>query len=566
MSFIDFASPAVSLAPAPRPTLARQAARFGLRAVVVTTVAAQLAWPATRLRPLQQVDGVNVSSQTAAEATATLDRAYAAGQIDIVNQAGELLLSVPLDSPAIRLNLAEKVEAATYYPLWQRLVPFSWLGSGPSVTTTVTVLDAAALGPVSAEPADARVVQAGGHFAVIPATMGYQVSPAALTAAVESAQVVPGETVQVVVDAKTEPAEVTTAQAAQLADALNEHIANGVTIDLGGVTFTASPAVLASTIEVVKDPSSGELVAQFDASSVLNAGLRNLAGGVYRAAVDTVVTRDASGADVIVAQGGDGQQLDLEGQLDDIENLVLNGGRSHLTAAVAPTPAGTVQVFDEAGLAADLAAAYPESTYAIYAVDMADPAKTLAVNPDQVFTAASTYKLYVAYSMLLAIDEGQVTWGSELNGLTLEACFEAMIVESDNGCPYAWLTRYGFDYVDAQVDAIGATDTNIEHSNMRTTARDLAHFLTLVYQGEILSDDSRARLIDAMERQVYREGIPTGIGDEGTVADKVGFLNALLHDAGIAYTTHGDFVLVILTDNLSWEAVADMTAMILARW
>ena len=60
-----------------------------------------------------------------------------------------------------------------------------------------------------------------------------------------------------------------------------------------------------------------------------------------------------------------------------------------------------------------------------------------------------------------------------------------------------------------------------------------------------------------MKRNVYRQGIPAGAS--GTVADKVGFLNGLLHDAAIVYSPKGTYVLVILTNGSSWANIAELT-------
>jgi len=60
-----------------------------------------------------------------------------------------------------------------------------------------------------------------------------------------------------------------------------------------------------------------------------------------------------------------------------------------------------------------------------------------------------------------------------------------------------------------------------------------------------------------MKRNVYRQGIPAGTS--ATVADKVGFLNALVHDAAIVYSSKGTYVLTIMTDGSSWANVAELT-------
>ncbi|WP_094637225.1 serine hydrolase [Bifidobacterium eulemuris] len=202
--------------------------------------------------------------------------------------------------------------------------------------------------------------------------------------------------------------------------------------------------------------------------------------------------------------------------------------------------------------------------YAVEVVDLENGTTPVAIDEDEVFVSASTYKLYVAYSMLSAVDSGTMTWESELNGTTLGECFAQMIEISDNACPEAWLYDVSSrDEVTAQAHSIGATSTAfVDGQAATTTASDLATILTGVYEGTLLSQSSKETLIDEMMAQVYRYGIPAGIGDSGVVADKVGFLDGYLNDAGIVYSDKGDYVFVILTNNSSWEAIAQATSII----
>jgi beta-lactamase class A len=63
-----------------------------------------------------------------------------------------------------------------------------------------------------------------------------------------------------------------------------------------------------------------------------------------------------------------------------------------------------------------------------------------------------------------------------------------------------------------------------------------------------------------MKANVYRKGIPAGV--QGTVADKVGFMNGLLHDAAIVYSPKGTYVIAVMTDGSSWATIADLARQI----
>ncbi|OZG60991.1 serine hydrolase [Bifidobacterium lemurum] len=211
-----------------------------------------------------------------------------------------------------------------------------------------------------------------------------------------------------------------------------------------------------------------------------------------------------------------------------------------------------------------LDALFAGAEYAVKVVDLADRTVPVSVNENEIYASASTYKLYVAHSMLSALDAGTVTWDSALNGTTLRECFALMIEISDNDCAQAWMDNVvPRDEVNALAASIGATSTRFAKDEVTTTtAADLATILTGIYDGTLMSASSNEVLIDALESQIYRDGIPAGIGESGVVADKVGFLYGYLNDAGIVYSDKGDYVFVILTNNSSWAAIAEATAII----
>ena len=201
--------------------------------------------------------------------------------------------------------------------------------------------------------------------------------------------------------------------------------------------------------------------------------------------------------------------------------------------------------------------------YSVSVVDLSNAGTLVDIDSSQVFASASTYKLFVAHSMVTAVELGEMTWDSPLNGMTLQQCLTTMIVDSDNECPKAWLMRdngAGYDKVTQQANALGAKNTTLHYLDVRTTSADLALILTKLYRGEIWNDDDRDMVIGLMKRQQYRSGIPAGIGGNGTVADKVGFRDSYLHDAGIVYSGKGDYAFVIMTSGSSWTAIANASA------
>ena len=236
-----------------------------------------------------------------------------------------------------------------------------------------------------------------------------------------------------------------------------------------------------------------------------------------------------------------------------------SASRSMFKAAM-PAPAQPERDLTAQASAA-LAGVFSGARYSVSVVDLSNAGTLVDIDSSQVFASASTYKLFVAHSMVTAVELGEMTWDSPLNGMTLQQCQTTMIVDSDNECPKAWLMRdngAGYDKVTQQ--ALGAKNTTLHYLDVRTTSADLALILTKLYRGEIWNDDDRDMVIGLMKRQQYRSGIPAGIGGNGTVADKVGFRDSYLHDAGIVYSGKGDYAFVIMTSGSSWTAIANASA------
>lgn len=211
-----------------------------------------------------------------------------------------------------------------------------------------------------------------------------------------------------------------------------------------------------------------------------------------------------------------------------------------------------------------LLAEFSESHSGIYGVSFIDsenPLNQASYNGTKTFTAASTYKLFVAYSTLKRVEDGVWQWSDQIAGRDLSQCLDDMIVKSDNNCGAALLTKIGHRNITNEAKAIGCQSTSfVGKENITTTPNDLALLMQGLQTGKILNQQSnRDLLIGLLKRNIYRKGIPTGVS-EGEVADKVGFMNGLLHDASIVYSPSGTYILVIMSDGSSWQNIAELAS------
>lgn len=200
------------------------------------------------------------------------------------------------------------------------------------------------------------------------------------------------------------------------------------------------------------------------------------------------------------------------------------------------------------------------SRLSLFALDPLDGTVVASVNPDDVFVAASTYKLFVAYSMIFEVEEGRADWSDRLLGRqSIGECMEIMITESDNACAEAWLRKVGPDAVQKEVEALGLGHTRVAWSKMETTAKDLVLFLDMLLEDDIVLPVDRDLLLGHMRTQMFRDGVPEGVGRGIPVADKVGFLDSYLHDAAIIEDVEHPLLLVILTSGASWGTIAELS-------
>lgn len=175
---------------------------------------------------------------------------------------------------------------------------------------------------------------------------------------------------------------------------------------------------------------------------------------------------------------------------------------------------------------------------------------------DRVFGSESIYKLYVAYLGYQQLDAGTVRADQSYSaGRTRLQCLDLMIRTSDSPCAEKLLSELGKSAVDVKLKAYGLNNTSAR--GMKTTARDAAKVLELVQRGVDLSVDSRARLLESLKNQQYRNGLPKGFTGS-TVYNKVGFRDLVQYnDVALVALADGRIVTVaVMTENAGVKNIA----------
>jgi beta-lactamase class A len=183
-----------------------------------------------------------------------------------------------------------------------------------------------------------------------------------------------------------------------------------------------------------------------------------------------------------------------------------------------------------------------------------------AHNADEIYFAASIYKLYVAYAGYQQVDAGEVDPNEiYVNGYTRAECLDLMIRDSDSPCAEELWNELGKTELTNQLKTYGIVNTSME--GITTTAADAAIMLGRIVRGDGLSVESQAAYLSSMKDQdaLYRRGLPSGF-TTATVYNKVGW-NELVewHDTAIVELPDGrKLIVTVFTENVGMTNVGNL--------
>lgn len=550
---------------------------FGGGGIWALMTLAQIVWPAGSLLPFASIDGVKLSGWSKTDATAALNERYAQTPLAIYfGDSAEAHRNPKPSEIGVSISNQQRVKQTTY-PWYLRLAPASLLwghwavptDEAPSYKRDSAVLAAyikKELGDSCSVPAkNAGLKVVDDKLKLQKSANGGTCTVADVTKKLANAQFSLKTDVSVTIPVKVVPPAVSNGDAQAVADQVGMGISQGINVKAGSQTALLPKDQLITWLDF--SVIENKLDYNFNverASAYLDTAL------AAKVAVAPGVTKVSTYDFVETARqnGPNGQTLDKAGTLVGLKSYVAGETKevSAATAVVAPSIAYTRTYSpSDVGLSA-LMKHYAEThpgTYGVALTELSGKHRRALYGGGTSFITASTYKLFVAYSTLKRVEAGTWQWSDQIQGgRDLTTCFDDMIVKSDNACAQALLTKVGFSAITNEAHDIGCASTSfMGKDGIKSTASDLALLLGMVQTGQVLSQQpSRDRLINAMKRNVYRQGIPKGVGS--VVANKVGFMDGLLHDAAIVYGPTGPYVLTIMTNGSSWANIAELTRQI----
>ncbi|MES2876009.1 MAG: serine hydrolase [Patescibacteria group bacterium] len=541
--------------------------------IVVVLLLVQIFYPGDRLVPFSSIDGVTLGAQTKSDAAKQLDDLSSKQSLRLSLGKFEESFDQPKPSDiGLRVSHADQVKAADY-PWYLRIVPSSllWYGLIQSDDAPKYTYDRAKaasyittkLGQDCTIPAkDATLELKGETLNVVAAKAGGDCETAEAVKAIVAAKPRLDQPALVTVPVTVIAPAVGDDEAKRLADGLNKTSHGGVELKVADKTQTIPQKEVLSwlTFKPVDDGLGFEIN-----PDTANAYLAKTATPIIAkpAGVTKVATADFT--ETSRQDGVTGQTLDLGATLAEI-TLVLDDSKDRAQAQVASLAPKVEYTRTYSKTSTGIAAQmkfYDDDNAGVFGVsfiELGGQGLSAQHNGDRQFVTASTYKLFVAFSTIKRVEADKMKWGdADINGgRDLSKCFDDMIVKSDNACAEALIKKIGAKDLNADIKSLGLASTAFRADNNVTTANDLTNYLTQLEKGTMpIKSENRDRLLGAMKRNVYRQGVPAGAS--GPVADKVGFLWGLLHDATVVYSPKGTYVLVVMTDGSTWGSIAELT-------
>ena len=544
-------------------TMTKKRLVYGALGAVVMLTIVQLAWPQDRLPLFTTVDSVNLSGQGRSSAIEMLRNAYKQHEIEIfLGSSNEAVVKTNLAKAGVAVDVDEMV-AAVQYPWYLRLIPTSLFWAGLTVKTSeVTpnfeesfnqyVTDNVL--PYCAEaPVNATLKATENNLEVVAAKSGGKCKSDNVFARLKEMKPTLKATTKVTVEREEIAPAVDDAAARTYAEVLKKRLSDGVKIAVNGQRVVIDAGRLYVWLDFAVNDS--ELQAIINSDRAAEWLHKEIAGKVAVApGVSEITTRDLT----VTARkdGAAGRALDV-GQTVLSLQAVVDGKTTEATAVTKAVP--PVEKYTRSYSASDTGLSALMENYAkdhpgeygVSMIELDGKKRRADYNGNKRFVTASTYKLFTAYSVLKQIDEGKRDWGATAG------CFNKMISQSDNACAESFLNSLGHKKATDDIRAIGLTgSTFMDSGGPYTTSNDQALLAGMIATGQNFSGSNQQRLISAMKANVHRQGIPSGVN--GTVADKVGFMNGLLHDTAIVYGSSGTYVLSIMTDGSSWALIAGL--------
>jgi len=556
-----------------KPNVRKKPLFIGLGGFFALVIVLQFLYPGDRLLPFTKIDGIDMAYWHKNDAAWELDRRYAEKTVAMYFGENEQPHQTPkLTETGITVTNEARL-AQISYSWWAKLIPSSWLWYGtvqskaePNVAVNSDKLNDYTIEAFGedcyVEPKNASLKHTNGKLEVISARVGGECDFASVRNVIGSIRPNLTSETKAKLPIKAIEPTITSESAKFVATRINERIGEGIETKVNDDTIVIPGDKLLTWLTFDNSGESlnftlNEKKSQDYLNETFGGKLKKDAGVTY------ISTRDFT--EISRKNGASGRALDVPATLDSLIKYIKNANdQAEAKSKSVPARKEFKRSYSSSstGLSALMAHFNEENpgTFGVSLRELGGKNRVAHYNGNGVYTTASTYKLFVAYGALKRIDDKTWTWGYQVGGgRDLRQCFDDMIVKSDNYCAEQILKGIGYEKLTKEIRALGLSGSSgFLGDSPQTTANDLTFFMTRLARAQLgLKKSSNDLFVNTLKHNQYRSGIPAGTS--GTVADKVGFLNGLLHDAAIVYDSNGTYALTIMSNGSSWGKIAELT-------
>ncbi|WBW49225.1 serine hydrolase [Peptoniphilus equinus] len=203
-----------------------------------------------------------------------------------------------------------------------------------------------------------------------------------------------------------------------------------------------------------------------------------------------------------------------------------------------------------------------------------------SINGGLPMPSASTIKLLIMLAFFERVERGDFAWEDTVDvsdalrtagdgvlqflnhgqAYTFRDLMTLMLMVSDNEAANYFIHILGKEYINETAAKLRLHDTQLNRNMMESiddnrrdnwiSARDMATLLHMIYQ-DVLSRDDLTWIRSVMCESVQQDRLLRYLPAHVTSAHKTGDLDGIEHDGGIVFTDEGDYILVVLTRDVT---------------
>lgn len=536
--------------------------------ILILLILVQLVFWEGRSGFFHEVNGLSVSYKSRSAIAEELNKHFDHANVTITAQNKEY--NVSLDTMGVQPDIAQISKSAVEYPIWQRLIPFSFLTRVvPSNTEIIPIVDQEKLDAfvsiISSEnnlqPKDASLIYDKGKITLSEAKSGYKYEPENIKNFFIHLQFSPGGKYKL--EAIALSPKTTNEDAQKIILQAEYAINNPPKLVAENLVLTPDKNTIANILLISKNDSGPVLEVD---DKKLESYLRDINEKYFTKATPITVTL-LDGGEIARVDGVQGRGVELTKSKELVKQAILGADSKEINLPIAKIDPETayrrIYTATQKGLQTLVSDIVTENgDFAISVQEIAGGTRQASSRGNVRYLAASTYKIFVAYYLIKQVEENKIAWNDVLeNGKTVDKCFEDMIVQSDNPCAELLRSKFGTGQITKKLKSIGINNSGFDANGSFATADDETKFMHLLATGKLMNDIHKDKFISAMKSQIFRQGIPKGASG-ATVADKVGFLFGYINDTAVVYGPRSTYSITILSNNSSWSKIADTASRI----